>query len=433
MKLIAELFPICRSITGEGLRTTLRILQQIVPLEIHEVPTGTRVFDWTVPREWNIRAGWIKDSRGDTVVDFKNSNLHVVSYSVPTHAKVSLAELQTHLFSLPNHPEWIPYRTSYYRENWGFCLPHRQREQLREEEYEVYIDASLREGHLSYGELYLPGESDEEVLFSCHSCHPSLCNDNLSGMAVTAFLARHLTAGARRLSYRFLFIPGTIGSITWLSLNEAKLSSIKYGLVLSCLGDRGGLTYKRSRRGDCEVDRVVAHILKHSGRPFQIVDFSPYGYDERQFCSPGINLPIGRLSRTSNGCYPEYHTSADDLDFVCPESLDDSLERLLAIVEVLEENKTYLNLNAKCEPQLGKRGLYRTIGGAPDGEARELAMLWVLNQSDGRNSLLDIAERSDQPFHRILEAALVLEEEHLLQRTTKQYRRSPVGPEDGIP
>jgi aminopeptidase-like protein len=415
MRLITQLFPICRSITGDGLRASLRILQQTVPLEIHEVPTGTRAFDWTVPREWNIRDAWIKNSRGEKIVDFRSSNLHVLNYSIPIHAKMSLAELRPHLFTLPDHPEWIPYRTSYYQESWGYCLTQRQLEQLREDEYEVRIDSSLKDGHLTYGELYLPGESEDEVLFSCHACHPSLCNDNLSGMAVAAFLARRLSANSHRLSYRFLFIPGTIGSVTWLSRNEEKLASIKHGLVLSCLGDRGGFTYKRSRRGNAEIDQAVAHVLKHSGRAFQIADFSPYGYDERQFCSPGINLPVGRLTRTANGCYPQYHTSADNLDFVCPESLEDSLEQLVAIIQLLESNKTYLNLSPKCEPQLGKRGVYRAIGGVPDAGARELAMLWVLNLSDGSYSLLDIAERAALPFTAIASVAHSLLELGLLR------------------
>jgi len=417
MRLIAELFPICRSITGDGLRASLRILQAIVPLEIHEVPTGTSVFDWTVPREWNIREAWLKNSHGDKIVDFQNSNLHIVNYSIPVHAKMSLKELGPHLFILPDRKEWIPYRTSYYRESWGFCLTQQQLEQLSEDEYEVYIDSSLTDGHLTYGELYLPGETTDEVLFSCHTCHPSLCNDNLSGIAVAALLSRHLTANLHRFSYRFLFIPGTIGSITWLSRNETKLSSIKHGLVLSCLGDRGGFTYKRSRRGIAAIDKAVAHVLKHSGRPFQIVDFSPYGYDERQFCSPGINLPVGRFSRTANGCYPEYHTSADNLDFVSPEALEDSLDQLVAIVDLLEGDKTYQNLNPKCEPQLGKRGLYRAVGGVPNAGARELAMLWVLNLSDGSHSLLDIAERAALPFTAIAGAAHSLVEHGLLQET----------------
>jgi len=408
MRLIAKLYPICRSITGNGIRESLRIIGNIIPLDIHEVPSGTPVFDWMVPPEWNIREAWIKDSQGNRIVDFRNSNLHVVNYSLPVHAKLSLAELRPHLFSLPENPDWIPYRTSYYRETWGFCLSHRQLEQLRDDEYEVYIDSTLADGSLTYGELFLPGETQSEMLLSCHACHPSLCNDNLSGMAVATFLARQLGAAPHRFSYRFLFIPGTIGSIAWLSRNEARVSSIRHGLVLSCLGDSGAFTYKRSRRGNAEIDRAVAHILQHSGKPYQTVDFSPYGYDERQYCSPGFNLPVGRLSRTANGCYPEYHTSADDLGLIRPGALDASLDQLLSIVNLLERNRTYLNLNPKCEPQLGKRGLYRAMGGLPDAGAHELAMLWVLNLSDGRHTLLDIAERAQVSFAAIAAAAETL-------------------------
>jgi len=415
MHLIEELYPICRSITGEGCRESLRLLQGIVPIEMHEIPSGTPVFDWTIPREWNIRDAYIKNGRGERIVDFGRSNLHVVNYSRPIHATMSLDELRPHLFSLPQHPDWIPYRTSYYSENWGFCLSDHVLQQLQEDAYEVCIDSSLTDGHLTYGELFLPGDTHEEVLFSCHVCHPSLCNDNLSGMAVASFLASRLRERPHRLSYRFLFVPGTIGSIAWLSRNESRVPAIRHGLVLSCVGDSGGFTYKRSRRGNAEIDRAVAHILKHSGKSFAITDFSPYGYDERQYCSPGFNLPVGRFSRTANGDYPEYHTSADNLDLVSETALEESLDQLLAIVNLLDKNKTYINTNPKCEPQLGRRGLYRAMGGTPDARPLELAMLWVLNLSDGEHSLLDIAERADLPFAEVSRAAELLSEKDLLQ------------------
>jgi aminopeptidase-like protein len=414
-QLIGELYPICRSITGDGVRKSLQILQDYVSLELHEVPTGTQVFDWTVPKEWNVRDAYIKNSSGEKVVDFQQSNLHLLNYSIPIHKKMSLAELKEHLFSLPDRPDWIPYKTSYYKETWGFCLTHRQLESLEEGEYEVFIDSSLETGHLTYGEYFLPGESEDEILFSCHSCHPSLCNDNLSGMALATFLAKQLAARSRRYSYRFLFVPGTIGSITWLSLNENKVDRIKHGLVVAGVGDSGHLTYKKSRRGDAEIDKAVAHILKHSGQEYAIEDFSPYGYDERQYCSPGFNLPVGSLTRTPFNCYPEYHASADNLDFVRPTSLADSLEKYLAIIDVLENNKTYLNTNPKCEPQLGKRGLYGTFGGKKNTKTQEMAMLWVLNLSDGKHTLLDIAERSGVEFRLIHDAADALLQNGLLK------------------
>jgi aminopeptidase-like protein len=396
-------------------RETLALIQKHAPLDIHEIPSGTRVFDWIVPKEWNIREAWIKDPAGKKIIDFQNSNLHVLNYSTPVHARLSLKDLKEHLYSLPEHPDWIPYRTSYYNENWGICLPHNQLLGLSEGEYEVFIDSSLEDGHLTYGEYYLRGETDAEVLLSAHVCHPSLANDNLSGVAVATFLAKELGKLSLKYSYRFLFIPGTIGSITWLSLNESQISRIKHGLVFTCLGDPGNYTYKKSRRGDAEIDRAVTEVLKNSGEAFEIREFSPYGYDERQFCSPGFNLPVGCFTRTPHAQYPEYHTSADNLDLVRPEYLVDSFSKCLAIFQVLENNRVYLNQNPKCEPQLGKRGIYSQIGGQIDAKAKELALLWVLNLSDGKNSLLDIAERSNLNFFTVSNAAQTLLKTGLLQ------------------
>jgi aminopeptidase-like protein len=325
-----------------------------------------------------------------------------------------LAELKEHLFTLPDKPDWIPYRTSYYKESWGFCLSHHQWEQLRDEEYEISIDSTLEPGHLTYGEFRIQGTTEEEVMISCHSCHPSLCNDNLSGMVVAAKLAQKLVDMRLRYSYRFLWIPGTIGAITWLALNETILPRIKHGLVLSCVGDPGRFNYKRSRQGNAEVDRVVEFVLRNTGNDFAVSDFAPYGYDERQYCSPGINLPVGCFMRTPNGQYPQYHTSADDLGFVKPESLAGSLDRLMSVIRILEKNRVYLNLNPKCEPQLGRRGLYRLMGGTSGSELEE-SILWVLNQSDGTHSLLDIAERSKLGFDTINEAAEALLKSGLLR------------------
>ncbi|TAH53899.1 MAG: DUF4910 domain-containing protein [Chloroflexota bacterium] len=415
--LMSELYPICRSITGDGFRESLKILQREIPIEIHEVPTGTQVLDWTVPNEWNIRDAYIKNSAGDKIVDFKQSNLHVLNYSTPIHEKISLAELKQHLFSIPEQPNWIPYRTSYYRENWGFCVTHRLLESLAEDEYEVCIDSTLQAGHLTYGEYFLPGETADEILISCHSCHPSLCNDNLSGMVLATFLAKSLQAAPRRYAYRFLFIPGTIGSLTWLSRNEDKVQNIKHGLVVACVGDPGKSTYKKCRRGNAEIDRAVIHVLQHSGQAFEIQEFSPYGYDERQYCSPGFNLPVGSLTRTPHGRYPEYHTSADNLDLVQPEYLADSLSKYLAVMDVLEHNKKFLNTNPKGEPQLGRRGLYSALGGRKDSNQYEMAMLWVLNFSDGEHSLLDIADKSGIAFSALREAAKALSDCGLLIET----------------
>ncbi len=374
-----------------------------------------QVFDWVVPKEWNIRDAYIKDSRGTRVVNFRRSNLHVVNYSVPVRQRMHLSELRKHLFALPETPDWIPYRTTYYKETWGFCLTQRQLDALPDEEYEVCIDSTLEPGSLSYGEFRIRGATNDEVLISCHSCHPSLCNDNLSGMSVATKLAQRLSGMHLRYSYRFLWIPGTIGAITWLALNESTLPRIKHGLVLSCIGDPGRFNYKRSRQGNAEIDRVVEHVLRHAGDDFAVSDFSPYGYDERQYCSPGINLPVGCFMRTPNGKYPQYHTSADDLSLVKPEALAESLHRYDGHREALEKNQRYLNLNPKCEPQLGRRGLYRLMGGTSSSGLEE-AILWVLNQADGNHTLLDIAECSKLDFGSISEAADALLNSGLLRK-----------------
>ena len=414
--LAADLYPICRSITGDGVRQTLARLAFEIPLEIHEVSSGTEVFDWTVPEEWNIRAGWIKDAAGNTIVDFANHNLHVLGYSTPIHEKVSLAELKQHLFSLPDQPELIPYRTSYYKKNWGFCVPHRLVESLADGEYEVFIDSDHKQGSLTYGELFIPGTTTEEVLISSHVCHPSLANDNLAGNAVAVELAKHLASAPRRISYRFLFVPGTIGSIAWLARNEDKTAHIKHGLVITCAGDAGRVTYKETRDGNAPIDRAMKHVLKTSGEDHRIAPFHPYGYDERQYSSPGFALAIGGLMRSQHGTFPEYHTSADNLDFIKPDKMADTLDKAIQTIEVLENNASYLNLKPKCEPRLGKYGLYGGGGGQRSGDFDELALLWVLNQSDGTKDLLAIAERAGMSFRKILIAAHALEGAGLLRK-----------------
>jgi len=401
----AELFPICRSLTGDGVRETLARIAERIPLEVSEVPTGTRVLDWTVPREWNIRGAWIRGPAGDTVLDFADSNLHVVGYSVPVHATLDRAELAARVHTLPDHPDWIPYRTSYYEETWGFCMEHRRFEALPEGDYEVRIDSTLQDGSLTYGECVLPGSTGQEVLVSCHVCHPSLANDNLSGIAAATWLAARLAAREHRYTYRFLFVPGTIGSIAWLARNEERVGAVRHGLVLAGVGDGGSINYKRSRRGDAAIDRAVEHVLAHRESPSAIRDFTPYGYDERQYGSPGFDLPVGCLMRTPWGEYPQYHTSADDLDFLQPEGLTDTLETLLAVVDVLEGNRAYRNLSPKGEPQLGRRGLYDAVGGRVDRRSATLALLWVLNQSDGGHDLLAIAGRAGMEFELVRWAA----------------------------
>jgi aminopeptidase-like protein len=401
---LVELLPIPRSLTGDGVRRTLARLGEEIPLTVHEVPTGAPALDWTVPKEWNLREGWLRGPGGEEILHSRNSNLHVMGYSQPVHRKLTLDELQGHLHSLPERPDWIPYRTSYYREDWAFCLPHRLRAALSPGEYEVHIDATLEPGHLTYGELLLPGESAEEILLSCHVCHPSLANDNLSGVTVAAEIARLLAGSPRRLGLRLLLIPGTIGSLVWLARNEAALGRIAGGLVMANLGDPGGFHYKRTRRGDAAIDRAVPVALSALGESVALEDFVPFGYDERQYGSPGFALPVGSLTRTPWGRYAEYHTSADDAGFVRPAQLAGALAAYLEVLRVLDGNARYRNLSPKGEPQLGRRGLYGSVGGGAARE-RELALLWVLSFSDGECDLLAIAERSGLPFAALRGAA----------------------------
>lgn len=404
-RLATELYPIRRSLSGDGFRETIHRVGELIPLTVTEVPTGTPVFDWTVPKEWNIRDAWIANANGERVVDLRNSTLHVVQYSTSLHKRMPLKELRTHLHTLPDHPSWIPYRTSYYNETWGFCLSQQALDALPEGMYEVCIDSTLARGNLTYAECELPGDDPREVLLSCHACHPALANDNLSGLTLAVAVTRALLQRARRRwSYRVLLIPGTIGSITWLARNTNAARRIAHGLVLTCAGDRGKLTYKRSRRGNATIDRAVEQVFRHAGAPYEIMDFTPYGYDERQYCSPGFDLPVGCLMRTPNGKYPEYHTSADNLEFISAAHLGDSFARLMDVVQILETDRAYASNNPYCEPQLGKRGLYRTTGGTHVPEY-EMALLWVLNQSDGSHGLLDIAERAALPFSLIRRAA----------------------------
>jgi len=409
----ARLYPICRSITGEGVRATLRLIRARLPLKVHEVPSGTRVFDWVIPPEWNVEDAAVLDADGRRVIDFQAHNLHLVSYSEPLRRTLTLEELAPHLHTLPAQPEWIPYRTSYYQRAWGFCLSERARAALSPGRYRIEIRTSLAPGSLTYGELALPGRSREEVLFFTHICHPSLANDNASGMAVATALAEWVAREPRRFSYRFVFAPGTIGSLTWLKRNPARLRHVRHGLVLGLLGDPGALTYKESRSGTREIDDIAAYALAGAGRR---IAFSPYGYDERQLCSPGFDLPVGRLTRSVNGGYPEYHSSADDLALITPTALADSLDACRRIVELIEANQRYVNLKPRGEPQLGRRGLYGALGGGAPG-AREAALLWLLNQSDGTRSLLDIARRSGVPFAELREGARALERARLLRVT----------------
>jgi aminopeptidase-like protein len=410
--LMTELFPLRRSLTGDGVRETLRRIGRDLPLELVETPSGTEVFDWTLPPEWNAREAWIAGPDGRRVVDLAEHNLHLVGYSVAVHERLPLEELRPRLFTHPEHRDRIPFRTSYYTRTWGFCLEQQRLDALPDGEYEVLVDATHDDdGFVTYGEVVLPGETEDEVLLSTYCCHPSLANDNLSGVALLAVLGRALAARPRRHTYRLLWSPGTIGPLAWLWRNEARLDRIAHGLVVSCVGDPGPITYKRSRRGDADVDRAVAQVLRERGAEHRLLDWIPWGGDERQFGSPGFDLPVGAFSRTPADAFPEYHSSADDLEFVRPEPLADSYDVLLDVLDVLDGNARYVNQSPKGEPQLGKRGLYRPTGG---GSSEELALLWVLNLSDGEHDLLRIAERSKLRFSEVRAAADRLLEPGLL-------------------
>lgn len=415
-RFMEQAFPLCRSITGDGVRSTLDLIEvelDDIKLLRHEVPTGTPVLDWTVPNEWNLIRATLDGPLG-RVLSTDDSNLHVVSYSTPVEVELSLDELRPHLFTVPENPDVIPYRTSYYKETWGLCLSQNQLDSLIDGRYRVRIEATLEPGHLSYGEAVLPGVTNEEILLTTHICHPSMANDNLSGIAALTEVARRLTARSTTLNHtvRFLFIPGTIGSITWLERNRDVIDHIRAGLVLAGAGDRASALYKRSRRGSSRTDHVMARLIEDRGG--SVIDYYPYGYDERQFCSPGFDLPMGRLSRSMHGTYPEYHTSADDLDFVDDDTLADTVDLVMAGVEALDGEPRYLNSAPHGEPQLGRRGLYGSVGGAITTKSSEMAVLWLLAYCDGDHSLVDIAQMSKLPVSSLQKAADALVEAELL-------------------
>lgn len=407
---MTQAYPICRSITGDGVRRTLDLVADALPGEVglqrSAVPSGTEVFDWTVGDEWNVREAWVRGPDGRKIADLAAHTLHVVGYSTPVRTVLPLDDLRPHLHSLPDHPDWIPYRTSYYHRDWGFCLRHRDLEALVPGDYEVVVDSTLEPGELVYGEVVLPGRTDEEVIVSSHVCHPSLANDNLSGVAVATELIREVAGwSGRRHTYRFIFAPGTIGSLTWLSRNADRLPRIRHGLVVTGLGGGGPLVYKQSRHGGRPVDAAAAHVVEARGG--EVRPYAPWGYDERQFNAVGFDLPVGRLTRTPHGEYPEYHTSADDLDFVGDAELDDALGALVEVLQVLERDRAYRNLSPYGEPQLGKRGLYPTTGGKAAGD-EVMAMLWALGLSDGDTTLLQVAQRAGLRFADVHRAATEL-------------------------
>ncbi len=437
--LMQELFPICRSITGNGVRKTLKILKEEIDLKIINVPSGTKVFDWKIPNEWNIKDAYVKNSKGERIIDFHKSNLHILNYSIPIKKTISSNELKKHLYSLREKPNSIPYVTSYYKKNWGFCVPHNLLKSFNDDTYNVHIDSTLKPGSLTYGEFLIKGKIKDEILISTYICHPSLCNDNLSGIVVTTMLAKLLSKIETYYSYRFLFIPETIGAITWLSKNKKNLSKIKSGFVITCVGGNGTFTYKKTRNNDSEIDKISIDVLKHSKKPFQTRDFFPYGSDERQYSSPGINLPIGVFMRTPYYEFKQYHTADDNLDSIKKFALNDSLIMLFKIILEVEKKKpsfsikqknkisksksdVFQNLNPNCEPQLGRRKLYRNISKSRLVDKNnsenmiELSICWVLNFSDGFHSLKEISKKSNLPLKLIQKTAKLLVEKKLIKK-----------------
>jgi len=447
MRLMHELFPICRSITGNGVRETLDIINEHISVKKVEIPSGKEVFDWTIPDEWNINDGYIIEPNGEKIVDFKKLNLHILNYSTPIEKIIELDDLKKHIFSDPNLPEVVPYVTSYYKKNWGFCMSQNQLDGLKEGKYKIKIDSVLEPGNLTFGEFYIKGKSEEEIIISTYICHPSMCNDNLSGVVLCTLLAKFFKNISLNYSIRFLFIPETIGAIAWLSLNEGNLSKIKHALNISDIGNKGKIIYKKSRRGNAQVDKIVRNILDDNHVSSKTIEFFPYGSDERQFCSPGINLPMGHLMRefydiTNDGIQKSgYHTSGDNFSIISQESLEEAYKICIQIIfelnkiDVIKKEKEddrninfpneeyYYNLKPKCEPQLGKYKIYeeigeQEIGGKYDIRKKEMryAIFWVLNYSDGNYSLKEISEKSEIKMEIIKNVANILEQKKLIKK-----------------
>ncbi|MBM7557458.1 DUF4910 domain-containing protein [Halanaerobacter jeridensis] len=395
MNLLDRLFPICRSITGDGVRKTLDILDEIAPIKQKEYPTGMGCFDWTIPKEWNINDAYIKNSQGEKIVDFNESNLHVLGYSTPVHKNLSKEELMGHIYTNPEMPDAIPYLTSYYEERWGFCVEHNRLEEFEDDQYEVSIDSTLEDGYLTIGEGYIEGTSDKEILLSTYICHPSMANNELSGPIVQTYLYKYLLEKEDlKYNYRFLYLPETIGSIAYLSKNGEQLKEkLVAGYVITCIGDDAPFTYKKSRRGDTLADRAVLNVLENSNRDYEVLDWFPTGSDERQYCSLGFNLPVGSLMRSMYGTYDEYHTSLDNKDFISESALKESIKTYLDVIETMELNDTYTTDHKFCEPKLDKYGLYPTLGSQKENEDRvkEIMHLWAY--ADGENDIIDIANK----------------------------------------
>ncbi|MBI87332.1 MAG: aminopeptidase [Candidatus Marinimicrobia bacterium] len=412
---IEDLFPICRSITGPGQRETLNYIKNILPeLNIYEVKSGTKVFDWTIPNEWIIRKAYVEDEKGNRIIDFKNNNLHLVGYSIPVDKWLSLEELKEHLHYIPEQPNAIPYVTSYYKKQWGFCITYEQLKQLKSGKYYVHIDSDLKPGKLNYGELILPGRNSKEVFISTYICHPSMANNELSGPAVTTFIAKWLEKQDRNFTYRIIYIPETIGSITYLSYNLKDMKkNIIAGFNVTCVGDDNNYSFLPSIQDNTLADRISRHVLKHLNIKYTEYSFLERGSDERQYCSPGVDLPVVSLMRSKYGTYPEYHTSLDNLDFISPTGLKGSYDLLKKCIQCIEMNISYMT-TVICEPQLSSKELYPTTSKRGIGKDVQL-ILNILAYSNGNRSLLEIAEKFNLPIWKILPIVDILVDKKLLK------------------
>lgn len=411
-----RLFPICRSITGTGVRDTLNILKEYYPeMSLYEVPSGTQVFDWTVPKEWNITDAYIEDSTGKHIIDFKNNNLHVMGYSIPVDATVPLDELKQYIYTEPSQPDVIPYVTSYYKERFGFCMSENQKSSLKEDTYHMVIKSSFTEGSLTYGEIIIPGKTDKEIFLSTYICHPSMANNECSGPALAIYLANWIKSlPQRRYTYRVIFIPETIGSITYLSRNYQYMKDhIIAGFNLSCVGDNLDYSIIESRYADTLADRALKNILHYHCKKYSTYSYLQRGSDERQYNAPGIDLPVVAFCRSKYGTYPEYHTSADNMDYVSPEGFQGSYDVMTQVISALEYNFHY-QINVLCEPQLGKRGLYPTISKKGSYDA-VYGLTNFIAYADGKNDLISISDRIGYPVHMLIEIIHQLNENGLLK------------------
>ena len=419
--LCERIFPICRSITGDGVRETLLILKEHYPeLNVCEIPSGTKVFDWTIPKEWNIRDAWIKDSKGNKIVDFQKNNLHVVGYSVPTNLHMDLGELKKIIHTQPEQPDVIPYVTSYYKERFGFCMTQDMLDSLQEDEYHVFIDSELVEGSMTYGEIIIPGNTDDEILLSTYCCHPSMANNECSGLVLTIFLANWIASMQnRRFTYRILIMPETIGAIAYINKNLLELKQkIKAGFVMTCVGDNNAYSYVASKYGDTLADKVAKNVLGYYCPQYKSYTFLQRGSDERQYNAPGVDLPVCDICRSKFHEYPEYHTSKDNMDFISPEGLQGAYDVYKMCIEVLEKNYCYM-VNFLCEPQLGKRGLYPTISQKGSYDSVKV-MTDFIAYADGKNDLIDISNIIGVSAHELIDVADRLLENGIIKVS---YRR----------